>query len=443
MSSRLLNPKTIHREFSGLPGALGIIFGLPLVVILLHLLTNENYSIKGFNLDWEAVKKQLPNSKDQLWALCFDAQCWKVYLIWFVSTTFFDLILPGKHKKGVQLRDGTHLAYNINGKSVSSAFVAVLIARLFLSPTYFVPELQFVYDHQLQLILVTVIFSFLLSVFVYIASFIPLTSANGVGTKERILSVNGNTGNPIYDFFIGRELNPRIGSWDIKLFCELRPGMLLWLAIDLACIHNQYHKYGSVSDSIVLVTALQAFYVFDGVLNEEGCLSMIDITTDGFGFMLSFGDLAWVPWTYSLQARYLSNPQNAVHLGYIRIAAIVLLMGVGYYIFSASNNQKSAFKQGKLDHMKSIKTKTGSKLLCDGWWAMSQHINYLGDWMIAWRRCLPTGFQTPVTYFYVIYFGTLLLHRQMRDDAKCSDKYGEQWEEYKRLVPYKIIPYVY
>lgn len=31
---------------------------------------------------------------------------------------------------------------------------------------------------------------------------------------------------PIYDFFIGRELNPRIGSLDIKEFCELYPGLI-------------------------------------------------------------------------------------------------------------------------------------------------------------------------------------------------------------------------
>eukprot|EP00964_Phaeocystis_antarctica_P106704 scaffold71517_cov55-Phaeocystis_antarctica.AAC.5 len=35
----------------------------------------------------------------------------------------------------------------------------------------------------------------------------------------------------------------------------------------------------------------------------------MDITTDGFGYMLAFGDLAWVPFTYSLQARpYTPTP---------------------------------------------------------------------------------------------------------------------------------------
>lgn len=36
-------------------------------------------------------------------------------------------------------------------------------------------------------------------------------------------------GNPIYDFFLGRELNPRICSFDFKYFCELRPGLIGWV----------------------------------------------------------------------------------------------------------------------------------------------------------------------------------------------------------------------
>lgn len=36
-------------------------------------------------------------------------------------------------------------------------------------------------------------------------------------------------GNFIYDFFLGRELNPRLGSFDFKYFCELRPGLIGWV----------------------------------------------------------------------------------------------------------------------------------------------------------------------------------------------------------------------
>ena len=39
-------------------------------------------------------------------------------------------------------------------------------------------------------------------------------------------------GNFVYDFFIGRELNPRLGvMFDIKEFCELRPGLIGWVCL--------------------------------------------------------------------------------------------------------------------------------------------------------------------------------------------------------------------
>ena len=59
---------------------------------------------------------------------------------------------------------------------------------------------------------------------------------------------------------------------------------------------------------------------------------------------------------------------------------------------------------------------------------------------LAWS--LPTGFDTPITYFYLFYFIILLVHRQRRDDEACRHKYGKDWDKYCELVPWRIIPYV-
>lgn len=71
----------------------------------------------------------------------------------------------------------------------------------------------------------------------------------------------------------------------------------------------------------------------------------MDITTDGFGFMLSVGDLLWVPFIYSLQARYLVF--NQVELGPIYTAAIMGFNLLGYYIFRAANGEKNDFRNGR------------------------------------------------------------------------------------------------
>lgn len=101
---------------------------------------------------------------------------------------------------------------------------------------------------------------------------------------------------------------------------------------------------------------------------------------------------------------------------------------------------------------------------------MARHINYLGDWFMSWAYCLPTlasgyvvrtsilnggtvvtqgsaneyrGWAIPITYFYMLYFSILLIHRERRDDENCHRKYGKTWEEYRRLVKWRIVPGVY
>jgi hypothetical protein len=71
----------------------------------------------------------------------------------------------------------------------------------------------------------------------------------------------------------------------------------------------------------------------------------MDITTDGFGFMLAVGDLLWVPFVYSLQARYLAF--NPVELGPLRSALVFAVHGLGYYIFRTANAEKNDFRNGK------------------------------------------------------------------------------------------------
>ena len=78
---------------------------------------------------------------------------------------------------------------------------------------------------------------------------------------------------------------------------------------------------------MVLLNCFQLLYVFDALWFERSILTTMDITTDGFGFMLVFGDLTWVPFIYSLQARYLvSNPQVGIAVKTLCMVAAVQLL---------------------------------------------------------------------------------------------------------------------
>src|SRR4051794_31617341 len=87
----------------------------------------------------------------------------------------------------------------------------------------------FITDNYLQLLTGNIILAYIISVYVYVASF----SVKKGNPDMRELAQGGHTGNFIYDFFIGRELNPRvtiplIGEVDIKAWLEMRVGLTGW-----------------------------------------------------------------------------------------------------------------------------------------------------------------------------------------------------------------------
>ena len=248
-----------------------------------------------------------------------------------------------------------------------------------------------------------------------------------------------------YDYFVGRPLNPRLLGVDLKYLCELRPGMVGWVAINASMVAAQWREQGEVTASMWLVTVFQLLYVLDALISESAILTTMDITTDGFGYMLVFGDLCWVPFTYGTQARYLVD--HPTHLSPSLVLLTVLLKLCGLYIFRSSNGQKNEFRSDPHSSFtrsaRYLQTSSGSRLLLSGWWGRSRHANYFGDLLMAASWCLPCLFDSPIPWFYPIYFTVLLVHRQRRDDDKCGRKYGKDWTEYCKLVPYRIVPYIY
>ncbi|KIJ64380.1 hypothetical protein HYDPIDRAFT_154843 [Hydnomerulius pinastri MD-312] len=437
-----LNPRTTTYEFMGPPGALAITIGVPVMTYALYFGCSEvtggcpPTSVLSFSVLVDKVTEAVTDCA--WWKGLWDTEAAVMYLAWYAFCVVSWAILPGDWIEGVLMRNGEKKKYKIN------AFSTFLLA-LGITTGYimrFGPQsFTFIYEKWVGFVTASLVMSVVQGLVVYAGSY----------RKGALLALGGNSGNPIYDFYIGRELNPSIGSFDIKSFNELRPGLILWVLINISMACEQAVRRGGwegVTWSMWLVLAFQGFYVADGLYNEPAIFTTMDITTDGFGFMLSVGDLTWVPFVYSLQARYLVF--RPVELGLAEVAGIVGLNGLGYWIFRSANGEKNDFRNGKnpkselwVFHLKYFTTEKGSKLLTSGWWGRSRHPNYFGDILMALAWSLPTGFGTPITYFYVTYFAVLLMHRQLRDDENCEKKYGKDWETYKKLVPYRIIPYVY
>ncbi|KAI8889442.1 ERG4/ERG24 ergosterol biosynthesis protein [Backusella circina FSU 941] len=430
-TSKVLNPKTTSKEFGGVIGAAAMIICLPILVLSFAYGCNREAGYYPFhrlydtftNFNFSVIKDSVSN-----WSYGGAV----VYLAIVLQLGVYSMVLPGEEIEGPPLRDGTKLKYKINAMATFQSFLMMTVMALRgQGSAIFV----WIKEHFSDIVLFGVVFSFIVSIGVYAFSF--------VGNK--MLALGGNTGNHIYDFMIGRELNPRIGKFDIKFFAELRPGLIMWMSLNAFFALYQYTELGRFTYSMILVNVFQGWYVIDALINEPAVLTTMDMTTDGFGFMLAFGNLCWVPFMYSLQARYLAD--FPIDLPLPALAGIVALQLFGYYIFRSANNQKDTFRKNpndpKVADLKYIQTKAGTRLMTSGWWGTARHINYLGDWLMSVAWCLPCGFNSIIPYFYCVYFAILLIHRERRDEEKCRNKYGSDWDRYCSIVKYRIIPYVY
>jgi 7-dehydrocholesterol reductase len=158
---------------------------------------------------------------------------------------------------------------------------------------------------------------------------------------------------------------------------------------------------------------------------------------------------------YTLQVQYLAR--NPVEMSWLSAISTLSLGLGGYVLFRSVNHQKDLVRRTKGDCMiwgekaqfvrAAFKTSDGvpheSLLLTSGWWGMARHANYVGDLMLSFAMCATCGFDHLLPWSYAIFMTAILIHRCHRDEKRCSAKYGDTWVEYRKQVPWRLVPGLY
>jgi protein-S-isoprenylcysteine O-methyltransferase Ste14 len=410
-------------DFGGVPGNLALLIFLPIIVYYLYFCLRFNDG------------RLLPAGIDRQDLRAFwkdiapTGKAFLTYGIWIGFQAVLQIIVPGKKVYGRELEGGSRLAYRMNGLVSFIITLGLFWALILLG----VIDPLAIFNGVGSLISAVIIFTYSFSIFLY---FYGQFAASGKPPST----------SSIHNFFMGYSLNPRIGSFDLKLFFEARPSLIGWIILSFLYAAVQYKTTGLVSTSMILVCLFQFVYVLDYFIHEKAILSTMDIVHDHFGFMLCFGDSVWVPLTYSVQAYYLITRVRT--LPHWAVAVFALLFTAGYLIFRITNLQKHRFREDPARPIwgrkpEYIQAAQGNKLLVSGFWGWSRHFNYVGDILMAVAWSLPCLFGSLLPYFYPIYFSILLIHRERRDFRRCSSKYGKDWEQYCQRVRWRIVPGVY
>jgi len=268
----------------------------------------------------------------------------------------------------------------------------------------------------------------------------------------------------IYDFFMGIGVHPRIGLVDIKMVAETRVSWTLLLLITLGSWIESTRRTGSMANPAAFMVLAHGLYANACAKGEHFIPYTWDITTEKFGWMLCWWNLAGVPLLYCYQSVFLSiHTWSGLVLPSFVPAAVyyavisVLLLGA-YWVWDEANYHKCYFKMEQrggevlkrnlfptfrhVENPKYIKCDVGV-LLIDGWYGWARKIHYTADTTMALLWGLSCGFSSVLPYVYFGFFVAMITHRAGRDEARCRQKYGETWDKYLKAVPYRFIPGVW
>lgn len=173
------------------------------------------------------------------------AKAWAIYWVFFIFEAFMYCYMPGVLSYGRRLNHegGKRLPYYCSAYSSFYTTIAVAAALHFTK----IFPLYTLIDEFGSIMSVAILSGFINSFIVYIQAIV----------RGRTLRMTGST---IYDFFVGAELNPRIGILDFKMFYEVRIPWFILFLITSSVAARQYEKYGYVSAEVIFLAGAHYLY---------------------------------------------------------------------------------------------------------------------------------------------------------------------------------------
>lgn len=337
------------------------------------------------------------------------------------------VLLPARRVSGYATRaDGSPLRYRLNGLAVAVVAVA---AWAVLGWTGIAPW-DWLYVHRW--------------------SGLAGACALGLAYTYAIVLPVPSTGKPLLvDLFLGRLENPRHlgGRVDAKMFGYLAGAVMLELNVLSFAAHHRIAYADAPSPGVFVHAALLSFFVLDYLTFERVHLYTYDLVAERMGFKLGWGCLVFYPYFYAIglwAAAHLAAPETSALW---QVAGIALFVA-GWLTSRGANLQKYRFKRDPTRVFLGIAPRTigdGERaLLCSGFWAVSRHVNYLGEILMALGLAISLGRpESPWPWLYPLYYLLLLIPRERADDRRCAAKYGALWEQYRRRVRHRIVPGLY
>jgi 7-dehydrocholesterol reductase len=406
----------------------------PVLVIVLHLVCAQfDGSIAAFvaAMDWPTFVSLVPRPT---------ALALGILVGWVALQALLLVALPGPTYHGPVTPTGHRPEYRLNGVAAWAVTHGVLLATWAAG----LWSASAVYRELGSMLVILNVFALALCGLLYVKGRVRPSSADAT-----------YTGHFLFDFFQGIELHPRAFGVSLKQLVNCRVSMMGWSALFVVFALHQHEAHGAITTSMAISAGLVIVYLLKFFVWEGGYFHSLDVMHDRFGYYICWGVLVWVPGVYTIFGQYLAEhprdlpPALAMAIALTGLAAL----WVNYAADAqrqrvrATDGRTTVWGRAPRTLVARYRTTDGAErtnlLLTSGYWGLARHFHYVPELVLALCWALPAGLAHVTPYFYFVFLTILLVDRAGRDDARCAAKYGAAWDEYRRLVPYKIVPGIY
>lgn len=249
-----------HYEFGGSMGVLSMMIGFPM--LMYYMWIGATYYDGKFPTreEGQSFAEFFAHMGQLVYTGAFPSlEAWTIYWVFFLFEGACYVLLPGVSVSGRPLPHlgGKQLPYYCS--AVWSFYTSiVLVLALHFSGLF---KLYTLIDEFGPLLSVAILSGFLVS-------FVAYFSALARGAEHRM------TGSPVYDFFMGAELNPRMfGILDFKMFFEVRLPWFILLFLSMGAAARQWEVYGYVSGEVMFLVMAHFLYANACSKGEECIVS--------------------------------------------------------------------------------------------------------------------------------------------------------------------------
>lgn len=248
-----------HFDFGGSFGVTAMMIGFPLLMYYMWIgatFYNGKFPTREPGQTFGDFAKHMGNL---VYEHAFPSlYAWKMYWTFFIFEGACYCLLPGWTTYGKPLahEGGKQLPYYCSG--VWSFYTTIVVVAVLHYTGLF--KLYTILDEFGPIMSVAICSGFLVSIVAYFSAIFR-------GKQHRM------TGYPLYDFFMGAELNPRMfGILDFKMFFEVRLPWYILLGLSCATAARQYENYGYVSGEVWFL--VMAHYLYANACSKgEECIT--------------------------------------------------------------------------------------------------------------------------------------------------------------------------